>query len=307
MLTENQAILFIGLQHLQDGFTTMPRLSKTMGIPVGTLRSCLRRLRDIGLATSHVDNIAGQNGLRVTINPRPFALRGDSQQFRSKLAQINFENLSMLQPSDPGIESIPHHMSRQVSHHVSRYTSPQMSQHVDHQPISPLSSSSNKLLQKIVFEDAFQDLNPRSLMPLLEQFDTTADLQDFLDIANACIAAAKEGHGKPIKNPHGFLFAQLRQGYINPPEGYKSRRVRAQEIRNQQLKAEIATLQKLEAQENELRFEMFKVKLTEDDLARLEEDARKQVNRKIGLSTERQIEVNKEDILKQRFAQQKDV
>ena len=102
-----------------------------------------------------------------------------------------------------------------------------------------------------------------------------------------------------------FLFAQLRQGYINPPEGYKSRRVRAQEIKNQQLEAEIAALKQLEAQENELRFELFKAKLTEDDLTRLEEEARKQINRKIGLSTERQIEVNKEEVLKRWFEQQK--
>ncbi len=163
-----------------------------------------------------------------------------------------------------------------------------------------------ELLQELLFEDAFQTLNPRSLMPFLEQFDTTADVQDFLDIANACITAAKEGHGKPIKNPHGFLFAQLRQGYINPPEGYKSRRVRAQEIKNQQLEAEIAALQQLKAQEDELHFELFKAKLTEEDLTRLEEEARKQINRKIGLSTERQIEVNKEDILKRRFEQRKE-
>ena len=47
-------------------------------------------------------------------------------------------------------------------------------------------------------------------------------------------------------------------------------------------------------------------KLTDDDLARLDEEARKHINRKIGLSTERQLEVNKEDILKQWFAQQKE-
>jgi hypothetical protein len=183
----------------------------------------------------------------------------------------------------------------------------QVSPHVDHQPESALSSSKELLLQELLFEEIYQDLNPRSLVPFLEQFDTAADLQNFLDIANACFAAAKEGHGKPIKNPHGFLFAQLRQGYINPPEGYKSRRVRAQENKNQQLEAEIAALQQLKSQENELRFELFKAKLSEDDLAPLEEEARKQINRKIGLSEERQIEVNKENILKHWFEQQKEL
>ncbi len=198
-------------------------------------------------------------------------------------------------------------MYRHTYFHKWVHIFPQVGPHVDHQPEPPLSSSSKELLlQELLFEDTYQSLNPRSLMPFLEQFDTAADLQNFLDIANACIAAAKEGHGKPIKNPHGFLFAQLRQGYINPPEGYKSRRVRAQQNKNQQLEAEIAALQQLKSQENELRFELFKAKLSEDDLAPLEEEARKQINRKIGLSEERQIEVNKEDILKRWFEQRKE-
>jgi hypothetical protein len=98
------------------------------------------------------------------------------------------------------------------------------------------SCSSNKelLLQDLILEGAFQDLPPRSLAPYLDKFDTGEDFQNFLDIANAGIQAAKKGHGKPIQNPHGFLFAQLRAGYINPPEGYKSRKIRAQELRNQQ-------------------------------------------------------------------------
>ena len=92
---------------------------------------------------------------------------------------------------------------------------------MDHPIDTPLCSSSKKdlLLQGLILEDAFQDLNPRSLIPYFEQFDTTEELQRFLDMANACIAAAKDGRGKAIQNPQGFLFAQLRAGYINPPEG----------------------------------------------------------------------------------------
>jgi hypothetical protein len=166
------------------------------------------------------------------------------------------------------------------------------------------SSKKEQLLQNLIFDGVFQDLNPRSLLRYLEQFHTTDDLQNFLDMANACITASKDGHGKAIQNPHGFLIAQLRAGYINPPEGYKSRRVRAQEQRNKQLEKELAELRQLKEREQELQFELFKTKLTAEDLARLEHEARGQVNPKLGLSPERQLAVHKDTILQQWFAQQ---
>jgi hypothetical protein len=122
-------------------------------------------------------------------------------------------------------------------------------------------------------------------------------------MANACIAAAKDRHSKAIQNPHGFLIAQLRAGYINPPEGYKSRRVRAQEQRNKQLEDELAELRRLKEREQELQLELFKARLPAEDLERLEQEARAQVNPHLGLSTERQLEVHKDTILQQWFAQ----
>jgi hypothetical protein len=169
---------------------------------------------------------------------------------------------------------------------------------------TPFCSSSKKLLlHDLLLEDAFRDLNPRSLEPCLEQFEATEDLQNFLDIANACIAAAKAGRGKPIQNPHGFLLAQLRAGYINPPEGYKSRKVRAQEMRNQQLEEELAILRQLKEQERELRLALFEASLTDEEQQRLEQEARPLVNPNLGLSTARQIEIQKDAILKAWFEQ----
>ena len=167
------------------------------------------------------------------------------------------------------------------------------------------SCSSNKelLLQDLILEGAFQDLHPRSLAPYLDKFDTGEDFQNFLDIANACIQAAKEGHGKPIQNPHGFLFAQLRAGYINPPEGYQSRKIRAQELRNQQLEEELATLRRLKEREQELQFELFVAQLTAEDLARLEQEAQAEVKPHMGLSPAFQMAMHKDSMLKQWFAQ----
>jgi hypothetical protein len=168
---------------------------------------------------------------------------------------------------------------------------------------TPFCSSKKLLLQDLLLEDAFRDLNPRSLEPYLEQFEATEELQNFLDIANACIATAKAGRGKPIQNPHGFLLAQLRAGYINPPEGYKSRKVRAQEMRNQQLEKELATLRQLKEQERELRLALFEASLTDEEQQRLEQEARTLVNPNMGLSTARQIEIQKDAILKAWFEQ----
>lgn len=168
-----------------------------------------------------------------------------------------------------------------------------------------ISSSSSKelLLQDLVLEDAFHNLNSRSLEPYVEQFETTEDLQNFLDIANACIVAAKSGRGKPIQNPHGFLLAQLRAGYINPPEGYKSRKVRAQTMRNQQLEEELATLRQLKEQERELRLALFEASLTDDEQQQLEQEARALVNPNMGLSTARQVEIQRDAVLKAWFEQ----
>jgi hypothetical protein len=156
-------------------------------------------------------------------------------------------------------------------------------------------------------EDAFQDLNPQSLAPYLDQFETTEQLQDFLDMANACIASAKSGNGKSIQNPQGFLFAQLKAGYINPPEGFKSRKVRAQEIRNQQLEAELVTLRQLKERERELKFELFREQLTQEQLERLEQEARAQVKPGLGISEKRQLEAAKDAILMAWFEQEGEV
>jgi len=180
-----------------------------------------------------------------------------------------------------------------------------MSHPMDHPMDHLISCSSSKklLLQEITLEAAFADLHPRSLLPYLDQFETSEELQNFLDMANACVMVAKEGKGKPVQNPHGFLFAQLRAGYINTPEGFKSRKVRAQEIRNQQLEEELATLRRLQERERELQFELFVARLSTEDLVRLDQEAQFQVKPHIELSPEFQSERYKDGLLRQWFAQ----
>jgi hypothetical protein len=158
-------------------------------------------------------------------------------------------------------------------------------------------------LEKLILENAFADLNPNSLSPCLDQFEALADLQNFLDMANACIEASKTNGNKPIQNPHGFLFAQLRAGYVNPPPGFKSRRVLAQEAMNAQLQAELDALRQLQEQEAELRFELFKAGLSDEQRAELEQEAASRVKPKAAVSRERQMEVYRDEILREWFEQ----
>jgi hypothetical protein len=158
-------------------------------------------------------------------------------------------------------------------------------------------------LEKLILENAFADLNPHSLSPYIDQFEILADLQNFLDMANACIEASKTSGKKPIQNPQGFLFAQLRAGYINPPPGFKSRRVLAQEAMNAQLQAELDALRQLQEQEAELRFELFRAGLSDDQKALLEQEAIKRVKPASAVSRERQLDVYREEILREWFAQ----
>jgi hypothetical protein len=182
---------------------------------------------------------------------------------------------------------------------------------VDHQMVHQISCSSIKdikeLLQdpeiSLLLEGHFQDLDVRSLEPYLGQFDSLDSLQLFLDMANACIEASQE-NAKPIQNPHGFLFAQLRAGYINPPPGFKSRRVLAQEAMNAQLQAELDTLRRLQEQESELRFDLFKAGLSDEQKVALEQEAAKRIKPGSAVSRERQLDVYRDEVLQEWFADQ---
>jgi hypothetical protein len=65
----------------------------------------------------------------------------------------------------------------------------------------------------------------------------------------------------------------------------------------------LAALRQLKERERELEFELFKAKLTAEDLARLEREAQVQVKPHIGLSPVRQLDAYKDDILQQWFRQ----
>jgi hypothetical protein len=290
LLTENQALLYECLKCLDGQFVMLPRIARALRASVDTLRSCIRKLRKVHLVSWSVENISGQNGMRITVRTRAYTLRGSKVSLHDILAGIDYSQLGIapIPPTEfhPALPQMPHQVLHQRPHQVS------------HQICS---SSKEQLLQGLILEDAFVNLNPQSLLSYLTHIETTEALQEFLDIANACIAAGNAGQASPIKNPQGFLIAQLKAGYINPPVGYKSRRVRMQETRNQQLQGELDELKRLKAEEEHLRFEIFKARLTVKEHQRLDREAEAQVDRRSPISVGRQLEVAREQLLKEWF------
>jgi hypothetical protein len=308
LLTENQAILYFCLQRIGSVTTSLSRITRETGISEHTLKSCLKKLREERLLLyGGRQNCGGRMGFTAKTLERRIVLRGDKTRLAKQLQQIDYQALGFAEPLEgstsaaPPPKQINHRMDHPMDHRIN----PPMNHQTDGARNQPICSSSKELLlQDLILEAVFEDLSPRSLVPFLDRFDTPEELQDFLDMANACVAASKEGRMKPIQNPHGFLFAQLRVGYLNPPEGYKSRRVLAQELRNRQLGEELAALRQLKEQERQLRFELFQARLSEEEWDRLEREARAKVNPELGLSTSRQLDVHKDTILRQWFEQQ---
>jgi hypothetical protein len=309
LLTENQAILYFCLQRIGGETTSLSRIARETAISEHTLKSCLKKLRAEQLIIyGGRCNCGGRIGFTARTLERPIVLRGEKTRLAKKLQQIDYQALLFTETLEGSIhlearvDDGSHRMDHPMKHLVNHLMDDSVGHLFDHsrQPATR-SNVKKEVLEDLVLEGPFQDLNPRSLVPYLDQFETTQELQEFLDVVDACITTSKEGHGRPIQNAHGFLFAQLRAGYINPPEGYKSRRVRAQEMRNRHLEAELARLRELKEREQQLRFELFQAQLSPDDWARIEQEAQTKVNPHMGLSTKRQLEVHRDEILRQWF------
>jgi hypothetical protein len=309
LLTENQAILYFCLQRIGGETTSLSRIARETAISEHTLKSCLKKLRAERLILyGGRCNCGGRIGFTAKTLERPIMLRGEKSRLVKKLQQLDYhallftETLEGTLPLELQVGAAQHRMDHLMEQPMNHRMVDPVDQRLVHPEQQLMSENVTRgLLKNIVLDGSFQDLNPRSLSPYLNQFGSPEELQEFLDMVNACIAASKEGHGKPIQNAHGFLFAQLKAGYINPPEGYKSRRVRAQEMRNRHLEAELAKLRELKEQEQQLRFELFQAELSPEDWGRIEQEAEAKVNPHMGLTAQRQIEVHKDTILRRWF------
>lgn len=140
----------------------------------------------------------------------------------------------------------------------------------DSQPSSQnkLSSSSSfsfahsQLLQEwgvenLILSESFTGVVPRSLAPFLRVMPSLEYAQDFFDKVTAVIEH-KKTTSKPIEDALGFLFACLKKMEVNPPPGWKSRRVRLLEQEARRLEEEAGAIkaarERVEAQRCEVYF-----------------------------------------------------
>ncbi len=127
---------------------------------------------------------------------------------------------------------------------------------------SSFSLSNSELLQEwvvhnLILSEWFTGIEPRSVEPFLRVMPSPEYAQDFFDKVTAVIEH-KKTTAKPIADALGFLFACLKKMEVNPPPGWKSRRVRLleEEARRLQEEAEAirAARDRVEAQRCELYF-----------------------------------------------------
>lgn len=282
VLNHNQAILYQCIYWLQGQTSSLQRIAQVTGISAFTLKHCLRKLKHTGAIAYHGrQNTGGRMGFSATALPCAIVLRGDEHLLLRRLADMRFERLPIAKPIEP--------VTTTAGDDSGLMNGPMG---------TPPCSSSKILLQDLVLDGVFHSLNPQSLLPHLVGIETTEELQDFIDMANACVAASRRTE-LPIRNPKGFLIAQLRAGFINPPEGYKSRRVRAQEERNRLLEAELNEIRRLKAEEERLELEVFRARLSPSARGQLERQARDRVDPRNPLSEARQIEMAETEILRE--------
>lgn len=298
VFSHNQAVLYQCIHWLQGRITSLQRIGQATGISAFTLKHCLHKLRKVGAVEYHGrKNTGGRIGFSAVALPCVVVLRGDEHLLVRRLRDIKRDQLSVARPIDATGTTIGHAggpMDGLMTGLMDGLMGGLMGSPMESVPCS---SSKEQLLQGLVLEDAFQSLSPRSLLAHLDQFNTTEELQDFIDMVNACIAASRRTDS-PIRNPQGFLIAQLKAGYVNPPEGYKSRRVRALEKRNRLLEAELEEITRLKAEAERLELSVFRARLSPSDQGRLAREARDRLSPRNPLSESRQIEMAETDILR---------
>ena len=166
--------------------------------------------------------------------------------------------------------------------YITHGHSPSDSQNLSQNTASSSSSSfsTSELLQEwgvhnLILSEWFTGLEPRSVEPFLRLMPSIEYAQDFFDKV-AGVIEHKKTTSKPIADALAFLFACLKKMEVNPPPGWKSRRVRLLEEEARRLEEEAVALKtardRLEAQRAEVYF-LGLSEETQTQLRRMAEEA----------------------------------
>ncbi|MBX3350367.1 MAG: hypothetical protein KF747_16725 [Nitrospira sp.] len=130
-------------------------------------------------------------------------------------------------------------------------------------------------MHNLILSEWFAGLEPRSVEPFLRLMPSIEYAQDFFDKV-AGVIEHKKTTSKPIADALAFLLACLKKMEVNPPPGWKSRRVRLLEEEARRLEEEAVALKtardRLEAQRAEVYF-LGLSEETQTQLRRMAEEA----------------------------------
>lgn len=121
-------------------------------------------------------------------------------------------------------------------------------------------------------------LQPESLSSYLDKGIDQA--QFILDAAKAVIDF-KAQREKPIKDKHSFLFGCLKKGWVQPPEGFKSREERAIEERIKYLEEKRIRIEKLKQEELNALVDLAQANMSTDEIEKFEAEIHEEAKRKM--------------------------
>lgn len=127
-------------------------------------------------------------------------------------------------------------------------------------------------VQNLILSEWFTGLEPRSVEPFLRVMPSVEYAQDFFDKV-AGVIEQKKTTSKPIADALAFLFACLKKMEVNPPPGWRSRRVRLVEDEARRLEDEAAALKGARARLEAQRAEVYFLGLSEEAQTQLRRTA----------------------------------
>lgn len=124
----------------------------------------------------------------------------------------------------------------------------------------------------VIWPEMFESVERSSVRPYAAVMPSAEYFQDFLDKV-AAVVDYKKTTQAPITDPIGFLFGCLKKGQVNPPPGWKSRRVRMVEEEERRLRQEAEELRAAHTRMEQQRCEVFFLRLSDAERHAIEQEA----------------------------------